>query len=152
MKEIKHSSIVEEVSSKHRITMFGSGDIISFISLYWKVFTRFDTSCYFLPHQRCKNCNYLILYYRAEMFFIFGTISDTVSYEWIMFGTKFIIIPFSVSSLSDILSYCLQNNFCDGLDVMSILPNFLLISQTYGLCDWCLFGYITLIVTPCNTG
>ena len=44
-----------------------------------------------------------------------------------------------------------KNNFLDGLDVMSILLNFLLISQTYSLCDRDLFRYIPLVVTPCNT-
>ena len=44
-----------------------------------------------------------------------------------------------------------KNNFLDGLDVISILLNFLLISQTYSFCDGDLFRYIPLVVTPCNT-
>ena len=89
--------------------------------------------------------------------FHFGAVSTMVGDDCTMFNSKFEnfmdIVPFSVSSLSDILSYCQQDNFHDSLDVMSIFPNFfLLISQTHGLCDRDLFRYIPLVVTPCNTG
>ena len=91
----------------------------------------------FPPPHRCKNCNYIVLYHRTGIFFILGAVSDKVDDDCTLFGSKLenfrgiswveFIVPFSVSPLSDILIYCQRDNFRDGLDVMSIFPNFLLI-------------------------
>ena len=131
---------------------------MSFVNLYWKIITRFNTFCYFLLTINAKIAiisffiTWLIYFSILESSLIRSAmIASYLAANFTNISRVEFIVLFTVSFLSDILSYCQQNNFRDGHDVMSILSNFLLVSQTYGLCDRGLSRYISLVVTLFNT-